>query len=118
MDTVAPIRPRPSIDLAHDYSVITSSTDQSIHSSDLHSFMNPETYSSASSSTVIMLSSSDGSSPVREETLLEPISSFYDFPPDIIKPTWTPPPGDLEEAFHFSHDPLIPTQNIRSPMLR
>lgn len=116
-DAMAPIRPRPSIDFASpDYTILTTS--QSIQSTDLNGVMNTESLSSGSS-TVIMLSSSDGSSPPREETLLEPFSSFYtDFPPAIIKPTWTPPPGDLEEAFHFSHDPLIPTQNIRSPMLR
>lgn len=110
-DSMAPIRPRPSVDFC------VNETREDYSSLDMTFMLNPDT-SSTSSSTVIMLSSSDGSSPARDETVLDSVQSFYSFPSPVVKSAWTPPPGDLEEAFHFSHDPLIPTQNIRSPMMR
>lgn len=112
MDSVAPIRPKPSFDYLQEYSV----NSQAINSMELNAMMNPDS-SSTSSSTVIMLSSSDSNSPLNDQVLLDPINSFYDLQSVGVKPTWTPPPGDLEEAFHFKHDPIMTSQNIRSPML-
>lgn len=111
-DGVLPIRPRPEW---MDRESLEQMGQRAINTCDLNSLLNP-TASTSTPSTVILLSSSpssDGSPPPEQIHL----GSVYDFA-SPGKATWTPPPNDLQDAFHFSRDPLIPMGNVQSPLLR
>jgi hypothetical protein len=113
-----PIRPRPDwMEQEKDY---TKPASNAINCSDLNRLLDPDMSSASTPSTVIMLSSTSHGSAVDSPIprAVEPIGSLYDFQTPMKQP-WTPPPDEMQDAFIYRRDPLIPMEddNTRSPMI-